>query len=79
MCDPAVFVGVAELLLDEGDGVELVAAEELLDLVELIDQEEDFLAVELEFEVSHAEVHCLPPLQDAVVLYQGNALTVQPE
>jgi hypothetical protein len=54
VCDSALFVGIAELLLDEGDGVEFVVPEKFLNFVDLVYEEEYFLAVQFELEVGHA-------------------------
>lgn len=77
---PTFLIRVIELLLNKSNSVELVSPEELLYLLELIDQEEYFLAVEFEFEVGHAEIDCAAgPFHYAVVLDQRDALSIEPE
>jgi hypothetical protein len=78
--DPALLIGVFHLTLHKFNRVEVVDLQEPIDLVELVHEEEQFLAVEFEFEVGHAEVDLpLRPLQDAVDVAHRNAFVVQPE
>ena len=80
LCNSALLIGIAEFLVHEGDGVEFVVPEELLYFVDLVYEEEYLLAVEFEFEVSHAEIDSVvAPFEDALVLHQRDALSVQPE
>ena len=60
--NPALVIRLKELLLNKLNDIKVIILEKGINFLQLEDEEDDFLAIEFQFEVGHADV-------DVVVVY----------
>lgn len=78
--DPALLVGVGYFFFDKSQQIKVAPLDEGVDFEELVEQEDDLLAVQLQLDVGHHKVDCgLAPFEDRIVFVYGNALFVEQE